>query len=188
MTIILYDFETTGLDPALHDPVQVAAVALEPRTLTPLGHWSATMRPARPENASAKALEIHGLTLEHLATQADPVACAREFAGWAKGFGWPLIPCGYNLPFDASFMDPWCPWLRRDWSYKTLDVMQLAIAHLWLPGKVADTKLTTVAAHLGIEDHQAHDAMGDVLATAEVLRRLTGAGKPVHVHAIEGEG
>lgn len=173
-SLILYDFETTGLKPETHDPIQVAAVALDPRTLVERGRYSATMRPARPENAEAKALAIHGLTLDYLATQADPADTSRDFAAWVLSISHDRpIPCAYNLPFDAGFMHEWCPWLRKVWSYRSLDVMALAIAHLWLPGLVPDVKLGTVVDHLGIEGHQAHDAMGDVLASAEVLRRLT---------------
>lgn len=173
-TLILFDFETTGLKPEINDPIQIAAVALDAATLEARGEFSATMRPARPENADAKALAIHGLTLEHLATQADPKETARHFAKWVVTMdpGRP-IPCAYNLPFDEAFMRSWCHMLGGNWSYRKLDVMQLAMAHLWLPGKVPDVKLGTVVEYLGIKNHKAHDALGDVLASADVLRHLT---------------
>jgi DNA polymerase-3 subunit epsilon len=178
-TIILYDFETTGLDPAQHDPIQIAAVALDGATLTEQGRYSATMRPLRPENATQKAMETHGLTLDYLATQDSPHDTSRAFASWVFGVSLDRpIPCAYNLPFDERFMAAWCPALARFWSYRKLDVMALAIAHLWLPGKIPDVKLGTVTAHLGIP-HQAHDALGDVLASAEVLRMLTGVRQAV---------
>lgn len=180
-TMIIYDFETTGVTPFVqedgrwrlhHEPIQLAAIAVNTRTLTIQGEYCTFIRPIRPHLADPGALKIHGYTLDMLADKPHPKDVAAEFVAWLNQF-YRAMPCGYNLDFDQKFMRMLIG-KTYDWNYQSIDVLDLARAHLLLPGKTKDAKLPTVAAHLGITDHHAHDALGDVRATLSVLQHLTG--------------
>ena len=189
--LIVFDFETTGLNATKlnpttgamephHEAIQVAAVALELRTLKQIGAFAASMRPLRPELATQQALNVHGWSLDFLREQAHPGEVSKVFRSWVNQWRRP-IACGYNLDFDMGFLAEWCPGI--DWNNRRLDVMHLVMAHFFIPGLTKDTKLVTVSKHLDIP-HNAHDALGDVMVTAEVLRI---ASKAMHAKKEEPE-
>ncbi|HEX7123662.1 MAG TPA: 3'-5' exonuclease [Gemmatimonadaceae bacterium] len=69
--ILLIDFETTGTnpdmhDPAGHDPVQLAAIRLDGRTLEEKSTFVSLIRPERPENADEIAMKLHGIPMDVL--------------------------------------------------------------------------------------------------------------------------
>jgi DNA polymerase III subunit epsilon len=166
--IVCLDTETTGLDPAKHDIIQLAAVALDAATLVQLDSFGMFIRPARPENADPKALAVNGLSLAWLVEHGqDQAAVAEAFDKWVGQWRRP-IPMGYCLPFDLGFLDRLCP---ISWGRPALDVHALAWSKLKRTGLIPDAKLLTVATFLGIS-FQAHDAAEDVQATVRVYREL----------------
>lgn len=166
--ICIYDFETTGLRPGFHDPIQFAAVAIEAGTLREIHHFYSEMRPMRPNNADPKAMAVHGLTIADLDKAPSQGEVAIAFKRWINQFNRPM-PCAYNLPFDEQWMASWAPDIQ--WSYTKCDVLHVARAMLVLSGLASDAKLGTATKYFDIE-HDAHDALGDVRATAEILRRI----------------
>lgn len=166
--LVVLDTETTGLKAGHHEVVDVAAMALDPATLECLGTFQSHVAPLYPERATAEAFKTNGLSLDFLADKPDIDTVRREFAGWLGQYAARPIPVGYNLPFDLAHLESWA---LPPWSYRQVDVLQLVTVHLWLPGLTPDAKLTTATQYLQLT-HDAHRAMGDVVATAEILRRF----------------
>jgi DNA polymerase III epsilon subunit-like protein len=84
--------------------------------------------------------------------------------------------CGYNAAkFDHPFLLTEC---RRHGIFMPMDMrcwdtMQFAMFMFQAKGIVpVDYKLSTIAETLGIELVNAHDALADVIATAEITKKL----------------
>ena len=198
--LIYFDYETGGLDPLDGaEPIELAALALDADTLAEVGRFPARlMRVARPENLDAKALEVNGKTAEQVMAGEDPAAVHEEFARWAADFipaedrakerrfrRRPLL-AGHNVKFDIAFLK-WA--FRRyvaggmktyDETFDYHDVCTFNIAYfkkvlvektVARDGKPLKGALVPLASYYGIP-HRAHEAMGDVEAGAELLRRL----------------
>lgn len=175
--IVVFDTETTGLHAGHHEVIQIAAQALDPATLSAVAEFASYLRPLHPERASQTALDIHGLSLDFLAQQPDPATVRRQFAGWVAQHGGRPQVVGYNVQFDLGFTKDW----PVRWTMPPVDVMQPVLQFLTRPGLIPNATLVTAAQYLGIPIN-AHDALGDVRATAEIYRRFQLAWKPVISH------
>lgn len=172
-THIVFDLETTGLDPVVNEAIQVAAVLLDDN-LVEVAHFVSLMRPLRPETANPEALAIHGYTLDHLAQQADPAPVWADLVDHLRDHSaGPLRYVGQNCGFDLKFLAA----AEEVFGFRIprlpieIDTVHLCRIHLEAKGHTLNSKLGTVADHYKIP-HKAHDALGDVQATAEILRRI----------------
>ncbi len=155
--------------------------------LAELGEFESLIRPLRPEVASPEALAVNGRSLAELAGQPHPAEVLGRFVDFACAPGGPVVVVGHNVGFDLEFLR------REEATYGlalprhdgAIDTCALARVHLEARGVIANSKLATVAAHYGIE-FQAHDALGDVRATARILERFKGEAPVLVDRAIEG--
>ncbi len=186
MVYLVFDFETTGLKPGHHEPIQVAALRLD-ADLKEVGAFDALMRPLKPELASPEALAVNGRNLAELAAEPHPGEVLGRFADFARAASEPAVMVGHNVGFDLEFLrhaeaayDLSIP--RRE---AAVDTCELARIHLESRGSIANSRLGTVAGHYGIE-FRAHDALGDVRATGQILARLMAEAPDLVQRAIAG--
>lgn len=172
--ILVIDMETTGFKAGWNDAIQVAGVLLRGSDLAELAAYTALMRPLRPEAASPEALAIHGYSLDHLAACAHPRDVYRGLYAITKLGGHPPQLAAHNADFDMEFLAA----AEREFGFtlpradvEPFCTMVAARIYLEARGKTANAKLGTIAEHYGIT-FQAHDALGDVRATAAILRRM----------------
>ena len=186
MAFLVFDFETTGLKPGCHEPIQVAASLLDGNMIE-LGAFDALMRPLRPELASPEALAVNGRSLAELAAEPHPGEILGQFIDFVRGAGELVVIVGHNVEFDLEFLrhEEATYGLALPRCEVAVDTCTLARVHLEARGAIANSKLGTVAAHYGIE-FQAHDALGDVRATAQVLERFKAEAPELVDRAIEG--
>jgi DNA polymerase-3 subunit epsilon len=165
---ILFDTETTGLEPRLgHRVIEVAA--LELLNDLPTGkHFHALIHPERdiPEDAT----RIHGITLAHLADKprfADVVDEMLAFFDDGK-----LI--AHNAPFDFGFLDmefgrAGLPALARD---RMID--SLVLAKTRFPGMPNSLDALCRRFAIDLSARTTHNALLDCKLLAEVYVELTG--------------
>ncbi len=186
MAFLVFDFETTGLQPGHHEPIQVAALLLD-GDMDEVGVFESLIRPLRPEAASPEALAVNGRSLSDLAGEPHPVEVLGKFVDFACAAGEPVVMVGHNVGFDLEFLR------REEATYGlalprhdgAIDTCSLARVHLEALGAIANSRLATVAAHYGI-GFQAHDALGDVRATARILEKFKGEAPVLVNRAIDG--
>lgn len=156
-TIVVLDFETTGISPEECMPVQVAAVRYEAGELT--AKLSTLINPGVPIPEEASA--IHGISDADVAPFPAPAAA---IAG-LKSIVEDAYPCGYNgAGYDRIIWDRFAPVLG-DW----LDPLVM-VRHVdrFVRGK-GRHKLGVTCKRWGVRLDNAHDALSDCLGTAGLL-------------------
>ena len=196
--IIVFDWETDGSDPAKCSPVELAAIPIEPRTLS-IKTDRAFQVVIKPPSIGKEAYftdDIKKTIAWHAkqrGTDEESIIEAwkkgktqkmawKSFCNYCKGFNieksrgnWypEPIAAGYNI---VGFDLPICK--RMEVKHKTkspfskvnkFDVMDLVFGWFENLDEPADGKLTTLCKFLGVEVDQAHEAYSDTLATAKIL-------------------
>lgn len=117
--IVVFDFETGGLNTSTLEPVQIAAVALDPRTFEEVDFFQSLMRPLDMNNLQAEAMKVNGLKKEQLTVAPEQGVVWEQFCKWVKKFNrkgkgrsslLPLpIPAGKNIrKFDLPIAHRLC--------------------------------------------------------------------------------
>lgn len=172
----VFDFETGGLDPTSHDPVQVAVQVLDAKTLEVKTSFVSYIKPD-PSRVSDAALKINNLTLEMLESAPSKAEVLDVLLNTLKPFGQGLF-VAHNAKFDYDFLKEWArqvdPSINIDHyvDYRLICTAQLAFEKWVLHDQVMKrVKLEEITKALNIPHTNAHDALSDVVAAGEVLRR-----------------
>lgn len=160
-SFVVFDTETTGLDPTQDRLVQIGALRVLGGAVVPGEALDTLINPEMPIPASATA--IHHITDAMVADAPDMTTGARLLRNLSGG----SILVAHNAPFDMGFLTR----ADGDWPHLVLDTILIS-AVLFGPTELHD--LDSVCARLGIEipDHLRHTAMGDAHATANALCRM----------------
>lgn len=164
--IVTIDFETTGYSPSYGDRVvEVAAVRIE--KLKVVKKWHSFINPERP--IPEEASRIHLIYDEDVGLAPTMRQKGPELLAFCDG----AVPCAYSERFDRGFamaelwrMGPgldipllqWDPWLDP-------------LAWVRSIGRFGDEKndLASACARYGVKLENAHGALADAVATAELL-------------------
>jgi DNA polymerase-3 subunit epsilon len=151
------DTETTGLDPA-HD--RVVSVAVVPVVHGRVVHADARHVLVDPGAAiPAEATLVHGLTDGDVAGAPDLATAMQGLAAVLQD----RVVVGHNLEFDLGFLGH----AMADPPAHTLDTLALSRL-LWRRRGTRHT-LDEAAGRVGVMPQDRHSALGDAMATAEVL-------------------
>ena len=165
---VLFDTETTGLDPRGGDRViEVACLELV-RDLPTGRHFHALIDPER--DVPADAVRVHGITAAQLQGKprfAELVPALLDFLGDG-----PLI--AHNAPFDFSFLDSEFARLGLPALAPARMIDTLALARSRFPG--LPNSLDALCRRFGIDlsERTAHNALLDCRLLAQVYVELTG--------------
>ena len=183
-SFVFYDTETSGLNKMFGQIFQFAAI-LTDENFQILDQFEIRSRRMPHIVPDPGAMLVTGVTPDQLENVPDTyysfaTKIREKLLEWS-----PAIFCGYNIySFDEQFMrsmyyqNLYPPYLSQTNGNKRLDVLplvraaeQLFPASLSFPvnerGKTSK-KLEDIALTNGFSNHNAHDAMGDVLATIHV--------------------
>lgn len=165
--IVFLDTETGGRDPRRHPLLTLGLV-----TLTPTGEVTRPLHlRVRHDtyDVEEEAMAVNGidLTAHHAAAQ-PPEAVADAIRAYAAEVGRVMLG-GHNFAFDLGFLRPLLPDLGSMFRRGQVDTKVTAqfLIHAGLLPRKVGTALDDLAAHFGVE-YQAHDALEDARATAEV--------------------
>ncbi len=186
---IVVDVETGGLNPEEHALLTVAAVPIWKTDTNELhiGHpWYAELQPAGAVTVSA--LQINNINLDvHMRTARRLDEAHADFCNWLTNLRTSSIMhdkaekftlVGWNVRFDASFLQPWFQACNDDlehwFSYRMLDI-QAIVSFLIEKGDIPTSArggLRGIAAHLNIPYTNPHHALADAFAVVSVLTHL----------------
>ena len=159
--VIVYDVECTGTDTTQDRIIQIAAIRIDEE-----GHVLETferfINPGRPVGQSE---EVHGFSDVYLAEHGeDPVTVLGAF----KEFSRNAVIVGHNVNYDISIFTN--ELARHNLGqpefkavYDTLDIFRRFYPNL------PNHKLGFLASHFPIHHEPTHNAMDDILATAQLL-------------------
>jgi DNA polymerase III subunit epsilon len=177
LPIAVVDFETTSADPLLCQPVEVAVARFEHGRC--VASYSSLLEQSSPIPAEATA--IHGITTEMCKGAPRLQDVAADIVRVAEG----AVPCAYNEPYDRTVLHRFICGTDApifDFYQKWLDVLMIVASprvdkYVKGPGRL---RLAVSCKRWGVELTQAHRAMGDALATGQLLWTLheKGAIKP----------
>lgn len=197
-TIIVFDFETSGFSEINDEPVQIAAVALDPRTLEiiPESEFNSLMKPVNilsgteaeirtKWNKCSGAWDINKKTRKELESAPLPEHVWKAFVDHVKkynvaGYGGKPIPSGHNIQgFDLLWVDALCQRYKvavdksgRQTFLNTRTVLDtLNLAFLWFESnpEPENLKMDTLRKWFGINE-VGHDALVDVKTSAMILQ------------------
>lgn len=168
--LVVFDLETTGLDPRAHEILEIGAVRLAP-DLKELGAFSIKIRPSHIETAMPEALAVNGYTPERWADAAPIQETLKRFAE----FGAHAMLSGYNITLDWEFLHAALSTndIPSAFPYHRLDVFSLAFAWAVKRGITVPLDLQSICRQLSIPPPpEPHQALEDARAAAALLRAL----------------
>lgn len=162
---VVYDLETTGIDPRRDEIIEIGAQVME-RRREEGPPFFAFVRPARGFIPAA-ATKVHGITWEDVKDAAPIEAVLPRFLAYVGE----AIVAGHNiLAFDNRFIDREAArLLGRSFRNPSLDTMLLA--QRLLPGEPS-YRLDHLLRRMGLGEKVEHRAAQDVQQTRELLLTL----------------
>ena len=163
---VVLDTETTGLDPDRDCIVSLAAVRVRRGVVKRGETFDALVNPGRPIPSGSS--RYHGITDDMIANKPTIDVVLPAFLAFAEG----AVLVGHQVWFDLRFLEREARrlgLLSLTASHPVLDTLPLSeVVHGPLPGH----ELDSAAGRLGVTVQGRHSALGDALATADVLVRL----------------
>ena len=166
LTYVVFDTETTGLEPSAGDEiVSIAGVRVVNGRVLRGEVFDQLVDPGRP--VPAASTKVHGITTAML-QGAPPIAdVLRRF----RRFTDDAVLVAHNAAFDMKFLT-----LKQEAAGVRFDnpVLDTVLLAARLHGTADSLTLDTLAARYGVtlDDEDRHTALGDSIATAQVLLRL----------------
>ncbi len=180
MNLLWIDCETTGLDANKHDVIQIACIPVVNGVRQP--SFMEYGQPKFWENIQAKAVEIHGITVEQMKTFQPQEDLLENFIEYIRSFGVKFGVAGHNVGFDKKMMSGLFSRYGRNNDFFQLfnlnvhDTLYRA-RKIKTKLKTENHKLETLCKHFDIEI-QAHDALSDISGNIEL---------DVHISELMGE-
>lgn len=170
--MLVLDTETTGTDPATARVVELGAVLIEAGR--PVRRMRSLINPGGP--IPEECTKVHGISDADVA-EAPPF---EDLAGRLVDLlEWVDATAGYNgVGYDSRVLaeELWRAMVYpppRQLVERMLDPLVFVRQHL---RHLRERKLGAIAEHFGVRLDEAHTAVADALATAEVIREMVGAG------------
>lgn len=193
--IIVFDFETGGRDPNTCQPTQIAAIAIDGRTLKLKGAFNSEIWAETDDDKALKkglapleegALKVTGKTREQIAKAPKLKPVWNKFCVFVNKYNWKgtsffaPIPAGYNiLGYDMIIIDRLCkefgPWdedrQRQKLFHQINKIDMMDNYYMWTEGdpSIKARSMDSIRERMGMDTENAHDALQDVKDTANLM-------------------
>ncbi len=171
------DVETTGLNPDLHEIIDLGLVLARqvPQegkgpALELIGEYEYKIIPERVFNADPESLKINGYAPENWKNAKPLKEALEDFAEKTRGASF----VAHNVAFDLAFVNRAFEYagVKNLMHYHKIDTISLAFAKLYHDPKVEKFSLRFLCEYFGIKNENAHTALSDARATFEVYQKL----------------
>lgn len=192
---IIFDFETGSRNPHRTQPTQIAAIALDGRTLNVKGQFNSEIRPifddaeaiaAGLDPIEDEALKITKKTREKLAEAPSLKSVWAKFTKFVDQYNWKgdtffnPIPVGFNIiGFDMIIVHRLCkefgPWDKEREQQKLfskvykIDIMDTVFAWTESDPSIRSISMDSLRERMGLSTEKAHDALQDVKDEANIF-------------------
>lgn len=162
VSFVVFDTETTGLDPKKDEVVSIGALKVE---ALEVNLSSAFHKFMNPSNLKGSSVEVHGITHEELSGKAqDEREVVEAFLEYVKG----SVLVGFNVEFDKKMVEKYT---LRHFGIPLLNY-RLDVFHLWKRTSGRGGSLKDIADELDIPVTNVHSALEDSYITALVFLKL----------------
>ncbi|WP_255588413.1 3'-5' exonuclease [Jannaschia pagri] len=165
LTFVVFDSETTGLDPARDEVVQLGAVRVVNGRVIPSERFETLVNPGR--SIPAASTKVHGIDDTMVADAPALLEVCAAFHGFADG----AVLLAHNAPFDMAFLRRAGDAAGLRFDHAVLDTVHLSAIVF---GGAAEHTLDAICDRLDIEVRAdlRHTAMGDAIATAQAFAAM----------------
>ncbi len=165
LCFVVFDSETTGLLPHKDEVVQLAAVRVVNGRIVDGEQLDTLVDPGIP--IPAASTRVHGVSDAMVQGAPDIAQAGRAFHHFARD----AVIVAHNAPFDMAFLRRHATKMGVEWDHPILDTVLLSAV---LFGASETHTLDAVCERLDvtIPENVRHTALGDSIATAEVLVRM----------------
>ena len=191
-TTIVYDVETGGLKWMLNPITQIAFVVYDPVNMNILEEYKTFIKPYPVLGPSGEgncepvyekaALDYSGVTMEQINAGKDYKVVVKEIIELFQRYTNPRSKkkyprlAGHNVGFDNDFLDylfSLADYDLFDYVLKITTDTQDLFTRLTAHTEQEKHTLGAMCEYLGVELEDAHDALNDVRATGECLKKMT---------------
>ena len=165
LSFVIFDTETTGLNPQVDEVCQIAAVRVVNGKTIAAERFNMLVNPGR--RIPPGSTEVHHITDAMVTDAPDVTTALRQFHRFAQG----CVLVAHNAPFDMAFLRRREAELGLRFDQPILDTV-LCSAILY--GQSAEHTLDALCLRLGVSIPEAdrHSAIGDAIGTAEAFRKM----------------
>lgn len=182
--LVFLDLETTGLDPQVDDILEVAAMRVDPLSLSAEGWFETKVAPSPGAVVDPRAAELNGYRIEDWTEAPAIEAVLPPLTRFLEG----CLIVGHNPAFDWAFLSAAYRRLcvrRPNVGHHLLDTATLAWP-LLRHGFVKSLSLRDLCNHYRISNVGEHHALEDVVRTYQLFLRLVGAGTTGNAAVVKG--
>jgi DNA polymerase III subunit epsilon len=158
LPIVVFDFETTGLNVKTDRIIELGAVKFKDRK--EVGRFSTFVHPGK--EISTEITQITGITNEMLKDAPPMEQVLEDFHDFLRG----CLGIAHNAEFDSQLMKWESQRLGIHCDYFVVCTLKMARQ---LVLQIENRKLDTLAKHFGLTFQSRHRSIGDILVTAEVF-------------------
>jgi len=182
LRLVVFDTESTGLDPRKDKLISIGAIALEDEELC----TEDTFEVLIPVKFNTSAVIIHGISREQSQKgipEGEALRQFREYVGDA-------IPAGFHIHSDVNMLNAaFAQYGLESFEQPALETLHLLylledlqkLPQHTVPGGYS---LDAVAEFFGITTHDRHTAPGDAFITAQILMKLLRYARKAGLHAL----
>jgi len=177
LTYVVFDTETTGLNPGQGDQiVSIAGVRIVGGRILTGESFNRIVNPGRP--IPPESTKFHGLTDDMVTDKPPLTVVLPQFKAYAADD----VLIAHNAAFDLKFIRMRERECGISFNNPVLDTMLLSS---YVDGSAEGQSLDDIAERYGVTVTDRHTALGDALVTAAVLLRLIEALESRGIHTLD---
>ncbi|MEK7576646.1 MAG: 3'-5' exonuclease [Patescibacteria group bacterium] len=169
--IAITDFEFTGLDPTLHEIIEVGVIVVGGETMNEITRFESKIKPEHLENASGESLAIAGyvekdwenaLTLHDALTKYLEVTKDCIFAAWCSPYDWIFLLEAFKKTG-----------IKNPFGHRSIDLFTVAHEKLKNKEDITGLGLSSLCTYFGIpKEPIPHRAINGAQSAFDIYKKL----------------